>query len=110
VNFHLLPNGGVPPHMISPNIHVIANDSYRRYGVFAAVAPPVTEPTHTEMGLEIVTTFVIRESEKLVDGFRQYELLVDGEVVWSGMDDDRAGALLEAILAATGQATDIPNN
>jgi len=78
--------------------------------VFAAVNPSDTESTHTEMGLEIVTAFVIRETEKLDQEDRQYELFVDGELVWSGQGNDRAEAVLEAILAAAGQSKEPPNN
>ena len=69
-----------------------------------------TKPKTTSMGLRIEKTFEIRESEPIGDGVREYELRIDDELVWTGIGDDRVDALLQAIMAATGQADEPPDN
>jgi len=39
-----------------------------------------------------------------------YELLVDGKLAWTGMGDNRADALLDAIMSATGDDPELPDN
>ena len=62
------------------------------------------------MGLEVAKTFMIRESEPVQNEVRQYELWIDGELTWTGMGDDRADALLQAIISATGETNETPDN
>ena len=73
----------------------------------------VTRPAdsnRTSMGLEVSKTWTIRESEPIGSDVRQYELHIDGQLKWSGIGNDRADALLQAIISATGQADETPNN
>ena len=79
-----------------------------RRAVFQVVTPPA-EPRITSLGLEIAKTFEVYESEPIEGAVRQYELRIDDELAWTGVGDDRASALLEAILSATGQADELPN-
>ena len=58
-------------------------------------------PETTSLGLVVEKTFEIRESEPLGGEVRQYELRIDGQVVWDGLDEDRVNALAEALIAAT---------
>ncbi len=85
------------------------NMLHRRSAVFNVVVPP-TAPKTTSLGLQITKTFTIHESEPVEGSVRQYELLIDDQLVWSGMGDDRADALLEAIMRIADQEPDIPNN
>jgi hypothetical protein len=62
------------------------------------------------MGFEVAKTFVINESDPVQGAVRQYELWIDGELKWTGMGDDRADALLQAIISATGEADEPPDN
>src|ERR1022692_3182732 len=78
-------------------------------GWFGGVQRPVTDPKTTSMGIEVDKTFTILETKPIEADVRQYELLIDGESVWSGAGDDRVDALLEAIQAATGQSDELPN-
>jgi len=74
------------------------------------VAPERVPAITTNMGVEVDKTFVIYESKPIEGGIRQYELHIDGKVVWTGMGDDRVDALLTAIQSATGEADDLPDN
>jgi hypothetical protein len=78
--------------------------------VLSGTVTPPADSNRTSMGLEISKTFVIHESEPIENQVRQYELRIDGQLVWSGVGDDRADALLQAIISATGQADETPNN
>lgn len=79
-------------------------------GQFRGVRPgPVAEPK-TIMGIEVEKTFTIHESEPLAGEVRLYELRIDDKLVWTGQGDERAGALLDAILAATGDDDELPDN
>ena len=67
-------------------------------------------PTTTSTGLEVEKTFTIKESGPVAGDIREWELDIDGKVVWTGMGDTRADALLNAILFAVGEADDLPDN
>jgi hypothetical protein len=71
--------------------------------------PPATEPK-TVMGIEVEKTFTIHETEPFAGDVRLYELRIDDKLVWTGQGDDRADALLDAILAATGSDDELPDN
>src|SRR5262249_61903350 len=58
-------------------------------------------PGTPSLGLVVEKTFEIRESESLGGDVRQYELRIDDQVVWDGLDEDRVNALAEALIAAT---------
>lgn len=70
---------------------------------------PSAEPK-TIMGIGVEKTFTIHESEPLAEEVRLYELRIDDKLVWTGQGDDRADALLDAILAATGGADELSDN
>ena len=74
-----------------------------QYGVDRPDAEPETQagPETTSLGLVVEKTFEIRESEPVGGNVRQYELRIDGQVVWDGLDEDRVNALAEALIAAT---------
>jgi hypothetical protein len=76
----------------------------------AGTITPPAEPETTSLGLKVEKTFEIRQSEPVADGVRQYGLRIDGKLTWSGMGDDPVDALLDAIMKATGQSDDPPNN
>ena len=80
-----------------------------RRGQFSALPAPGAEPRTTDMGQKVVNTITIYETEPLAGSVRLYELEINGQVKWSGAGDDRADALLEAILAATGEADELPD-
>jgi hypothetical protein len=80
------------------------NAVIRRSAVYVPSPPAVTT-----MGLEVTKTFTILEAE-LPGGASVYELLIDGQPVWTGAADDRADGLLNALLAITGDAPEVPNN
>jgi hypothetical protein len=69
----------------------------------------VAEPK-TVMGIGVEKTFTIYESEPFAGEVRMYELRIDDKLVWTGQGDDRADALLNAILAATGDDDELPDN
>jgi hypothetical protein len=69
-----------------------------------------SEPKFTGMGFEIAKTFTVNESEPIDGALREYELLVDNEVTWTSIGDDRADALLEAIAQVTDQGDELPDN
>jgi hypothetical protein len=69
-----------------------------------------TEPETTSMGQEVEHAIEIYESVPLEGDIRQYDLRIDGVLVWSGAGDDRVDALLDAIAAATGQSEEPPDN
>ncbi len=73
------------------------------------IMPPAVSKT-TSMGFEVAKTFMIHESDPVQNEVRQYELWIDGELQWIGMGDDRADALLQAIISATGEANEIPDD
>jgi hypothetical protein len=77
---------------------------------FAVPSQPAAEPRTTSIGEEIATTITIYETEPVAGDVRHYELEINGEIKWSGMGNDRADALLNAILAATGQEDELPDN
>src|SRR5216683_7182793 len=85
------------------------NMMFQRSRIFTVVLPPA--PKTTAMGLEVTNTFTftIQETEP-IDGAAQYDLLVDGESVWSGMGDSLADALLQAVMRVTGEEDEIPND
>jgi len=85
-----------------------------RSGQFFAPPPQPDKAPETEIktelrGLGPVKSFVINEYEP-TNGITPYELVIDGETVWSGMGNDRADALLDAIMTITGEAPEIPDN
>jgi len=77
---------------------------------FAVPSQAATDAKTTSLGQEIATTITIYETEPLAGNVRHYELEINGEIKWSGAGDDRADALLNAILAATGQDEELPDN
>ncbi len=77
--------------------------------MFQVVVPPIA-PKTTSMGLQVTKTFTINESEPIDGAVREYELFIDDKLVWNGMGDDRADALLEAIMRVAHQEPEIPNN
>jgi hypothetical protein len=74
------------------------------------VAQRSETPKVTGMGFEITKTFTVNESEPIDGAVREYELLVDDKLAWTGMGDDRADALLEAIAQVTDQGNELPDN
>ncbi len=77
---------------------------------FQDLGVPAERAERTDMGQEVEHTFVIYESGPMDGGVRQYDLRIDGEPVWSGAGDDRVEALLEAVMAATGESDELPDN
>jgi hypothetical protein len=69
-----------------------------------------SEPKLTSMGFEVTKTFTVNESEPIDGAIREYELVVDDKLAWTGMGDDRADALLEAIAQVTDQGDELPDN
>jgi hypothetical protein len=67
-------------------------------------------PKLTGMGFEVANSFTINESEPVAGPVREYELLANDKVVWTGMGDDRADALLEAIAQVTDQGNELPDS
>jgi hypothetical protein len=49
-----------------------------------------SEPKFTSMGFEVTKTFTVNESEPIDGAIREYELVVDDKLAWTGMGDDRA--------------------
>ncbi len=79
-------------------------------GQFRGLRPsPATEPK-TVMGIEVEKTFTIYESQPIAGETRLYELWIDDQLAWSGPGDDRADALLSAIISATGGDDELPDN
>jgi hypothetical protein len=70
-----------------------------------------TQPERTAMGLEVAhrIDITMKESEPLADDVREYEVFIDGKRVWSGLGEDRASALLEAITEAAGESEELPD-
>jgi len=69
-----------------------------------------SEPKLTSMGFEVAKTFTVNESEPVDGAVREYELVVDDKLAWTGMGDDRADALLEAIAHVADQGDELPDN
>jgi 2-keto-3-deoxy-6-phosphogluconate aldolase len=92
----------------------LSGEGHLTFGAMRIVASGTVTPpavaNRTSMGLEISKTFVIKESEPIENKIRQYELYIDGQLVWTGIGDDRADALLQAIISATGQGEETPDN
>jgi hypothetical protein len=85
-----------------------------RSGQLFAPPPQPDNAPETEIktelgGLGPVTSFVFNEFEP-INGLTPFELVIDGKTVWSGMGNDRADALLDAIMTITGEAPEIPDN
>jgi hypothetical protein len=76
----------------------------------AEVIAARSDPKLTSMGFEVVNTFTVNESEPIDGPVREYELVENDKVTWTGMGDDRADALLEAIAHVTGQGNELPDN
>jgi hypothetical protein len=74
------------------------------------VAATRSDPKLTSMGFEVAKSFTVNESEPIDGAVREYELVVDDKLTWTGMGDDRADALLEAIAHVTDQGDEIPDN
>ncbi len=62
------------------------------------------------MGVEVAKTFMIYESQPVVGEVHLYELWIDDQLAWSGAGDDRADAFPNAILSATGDDDELPDN
>jgi Lsr2 len=69
-----------------------------------------SDPKLTSMGFEVTKTFTVNESEPIDGAVREYELVVDDKLTWTGMGDDRTDALLEAIAHVTDQGDELPDN
>jgi hypothetical protein len=93
-------------------------DAIVQAGVAAAVARVYTpsveatrsDPKLTSMGFEVAKTFTVNESEPIDGTIREYELVVDDKLAWTGVGDDRTDALLEAIAHVTDQGNELPDN
>ncbi len=62
------------------------------------------------MGVEVDKTFTIYESQPVAGEVRLYELWIDDQLAWNGAGDERADALLDAIISATGGDKKLPDN
>jgi hypothetical protein len=76
----------------------------------AAVVTRTDTPKLTSMGFEVAQSFTVNESEPIDGTVREYELIVDDKLTWTGMGDDRTDALLEAIAHVTDQGDELPDN
>lgn len=76
----------------------------------ASVMATRSDPKLTSMGFEVANSFTINESEPVAGPVREYELLANDKLVWTGVGDDRGDALLEAIAQVTDQGDDLPDN
>jgi hypothetical protein len=92
-------------------------DAVVQAGVATAIArvsaPTVTtrsDPKLTGMGFEVANSFTVNESEPIAGPLREYELVENDKVVWTGVGDDRTDALLEAIAHVTDQGDELPDN
>jgi hypothetical protein len=69
-----------------------------------------SDPKFTSMGFEVTQSFTVNESEPIDGAIREYELVVDDKLKWTGMGDDRTDALLEAVAHVTDQGDELPDN
>jgi hypothetical protein len=74
------------------------------------VAQRTETPKLTSMGFEVTKTFTVNESEPIDGTVREYELVVDNKLAWTGVGDDRTDALLEAIAHVADQGDELPDN
>ena len=79
--------------------------------VIVAAGEVSSAPTDTtSLGIPATRTVTIKQSQ-VIEGFHYFELIENGNLLWSGMGDDPVEGLLKIIIRMTeGEDPDHPNN